>query len=160
MFMPAKLFARSAGFARAGFTLIELLVVVLIAGLLAGVALPQYVKTVERSRAAEALVVGRALQDAQRRYYMANAAFSADLEELDVTVPQKSYYTFHIGTGGLIKAWHPAKDLFFEFSTDTVWSGIIFCAAAEEDEALNNLCKTFSQTFSHKNGPRNYYRLN
>ena len=51
-----------------GFTLIELLVVVLIIGILASVALPQYEAVVEKSRATEALVNAKAILDAMQRH--------------------------------------------------------------------------------------------
>lgn len=51
-----------------GFTLIELLVVVLIIGILAGVAIPQYMKSVSKSRVSEALVVTKNVADAQNRF--------------------------------------------------------------------------------------------
>ncbi|WP_424244721.1 prepilin-type N-terminal cleavage/methylation domain-containing protein [Elusimicrobium posterum] len=51
---------------RKAFTLIELLVVVLIIGILAAIALPQYTKAVEKSRIAEAKVIIKSLKDQQQ----------------------------------------------------------------------------------------------
>ncbi|MBO4674652.1 MAG: prepilin-type N-terminal cleavage/methylation domain-containing protein [Elusimicrobiaceae bacterium] len=70
----------------AGFTLIELLVVVLIIGILAAVALPQYEKAVEKSRATEATIFLKNLDTAETAYHLANGEFTHDLDALDIDV--------------------------------------------------------------------------
>ena len=74
-----------------GFTLLELLVVVLIIGILAAIALPQYRNAVRRARVAEAKIALRALIDATDRYILQHGkpdGFS--LEYADVQVPEET----------------------------------------------------------------------
>ncbi|MDT8287581.1 MAG: prepilin-type N-terminal cleavage/methylation domain-containing protein [Elusimicrobiales bacterium] len=70
---------------RKGFTLIELLVVVLIIGILASMAIPQYFKVVERSRVSEAMSTFAAIKAAQERYYARKSVYSTNWDQLDVT---------------------------------------------------------------------------
>lgn len=70
-----------------GFTLIELLVVVLIIGILSAVALPQYTKAVEKSRATEALTLLGNLATAEQIYKMSTGNFTNDLSVLDLQLP-------------------------------------------------------------------------
>ena len=70
-----------------GFTLIELLVVVLIIGILAAVALPQYQKAVEKSRATQAITLLKTLAAAQEVYRMENGEYASRFEDLAVDIP-------------------------------------------------------------------------
>ena len=97
--------------AKMGFTLIELLVVVLIIGILASVALPQYNKAVEKSRVSEAKAIMKAMSDAKKIYYMEQGAEPSTLGDLplsftgtDGTVVTSGnlfstkYFTYHMSS--------------------------------------------------------------
>ncbi len=76
-----------------GFTLLELIVVVIIIGILASLGLPQFFKTAEKGRAAEATSLMSTLRSAQVRYYAQNSAFATAVANLDVDYTTPRYFT-------------------------------------------------------------------
>ena len=70
-----------------GFTLIELLVVVLIIGIFAAVAVPQYQRAVSKSRYVQVMTSANAVAAAALVYKMANGSYPSSLEDLDITLP-------------------------------------------------------------------------
>jgi len=80
-----------------GFTLIEILIVVIIIAVLAGLAVPMFQGTVEKSRKAEALSVLSALRHSEMRYFAANNTYTTNMALLDYnpTVADTSGQTVH-----------------------------------------------------------------
>ncbi len=75
---------------RSGFTLIELLVVVLIIGILAAVALPQYNRAVEKTRLVQLRVRLDALYKSAQLYELENGQWPSDVRELDLDVTSEA----------------------------------------------------------------------
>ena len=79
------------------FTLIELLVVVLIIGILAAIAVPQYQKAVLKSQFTQLKLLVSALIKAQEEYYLVHGDYASDINSLAITIPiDDSKYTCHL----------------------------------------------------------------
>ena len=85
---------------RAGFTLVELAVVIIIIGVLAAFAVPRFLDSVERSKAAEAFNYLAAVRAAQERYQVRQGTYSDDLTKLDIQMPDPKYFTVGVPAAG------------------------------------------------------------
>ena len=98
-----------SGRGRKGFTLVELAVVIIIIGVLAAFAVPRFLDSVERSKAAEAFNFHSAVRAAQERYEVRQGTYADDLSKLDIQMPAPKY--FSVGdpaagsTGSLEDSW-------------------------------------------------------
>lgn len=75
-----------------GFTLVELAVVVVIIGILAAFAVPKFLNSVERSKAAEAFNYLSTVQTAQERYHARQGSYAPAMANLDVDLPVLEYF--------------------------------------------------------------------
>ena len=68
--------------------------VILIIGILAAVALPQYNKANVKAKAMEAIINLKAINDAQTRYYLLHGIRTDKLDDLDTTVQDSQLYRY------------------------------------------------------------------
>ncbi len=86
-----------------GFTLIELLVVVLIIGILAAIAVPQYQTAVEKSQVMTLLSRIKSLANAEELYYMEHGSYTDDISKLSTSIPVlRTIGVFEIGGQALV----------------------------------------------------------
>ena len=141
------------------FTLIELLVVVLIIGILAAVALPQYTLAVEKARMTEAITVAQNIKLAQERYRLANGTYTTVVEDLDISFPGTTPTNSQIKlpSGVRISLQAPLY-VYIQNKTNTnTWvsyydninstlAGKKKCYAKQGDKTANLLCKNLGGT--------------
>ena len=119
-----------------GFTLLEMLVVVLIIGILAGIALPQYQLSVEKARSAEALMNLATIKRQMQLYITANGLPTSSW------INYKDFATVDL-SGGEWNGDNSYHTKFFRYGSGIDSEGVNIEISREKDDYYTILCTQY-----------------
>lgn len=149
------------------FTLIELLVVVLIIGVLAAIALPQYQRAVDKASYSKMMALTNAIAKAAEEYYLVHVAYPTEFSALTIHMPNTGAKDIN-GLSGIELPWgycalgaqnnaacyntKPLKNIFQYYYSkgSSANKGMTVCIALTTDtsDRYNKLCQSVTNTTS------------
>ena len=132
-----------------GFTLIEMLVVVLIIGILAAIAVPQYQKAVAKAELAQIISMVRSIKEAEEVYYLAHNQYTT-LDNLDVSINNPDI-TCDIGGQEYFGCGNKNFIIYYYFKNSKL-PGYTHCMAntTDENSAKAYACQEFIKAQSYE----------
>jgi type IV pilus assembly protein PilA len=122
---------------RGGFTLIELMIVVAIIGILAAIAIPNFLRFQLKAKSSEGKTNVAAIRTAEESYFAEyNGYVSADPSPPTVALNNKTVFSDAVAQKGFdIVGWSPEGNVFFNYSvaTNSGSGNDEFTAAAHAD---------------------------
>lgn len=150
------------------FTLIELLVVVLIIGILAAIALPQYQVSVDKTRFTELIMVARSIKNSQELFYLTNGTYATKFSDIDIDMPSggsltadeseyqypngNKYRLLHNGVKAIgynYKTLYNNYEIYLDHTGDAA-AGRAFCFTGGGDNATTKRAKLLCLTMGGK----------